>query len=136
MVANAAIDLSNSGNGQKAVMLPENADRSAQAFASEFLSICGVKVAVIINDSMGRAWRNGTTGTAIGCHGISALLDRRGQRDRAGVELQSSEIGLADEIAAAASLLMGQGDESLPAVLIRGLDWADSSGAASDLVRS
>ena len=90
---------------------------------------------MLIIDSMGRAWRNGTLGTAIGCYGIPALFDRRGKLDRSGVELQSSEIGLADEIASAASLLMGQGNESLPVVRVRGLHWAEGNGMASDLVR-
>ena len=135
VVANAAIDLSNTGGADKAVLLPEDADISARAIAERIRDVAGAAVAVIVNDSMGRAWRNGTTGTAIGCYGISALLDRRGQRDRAGNELQSSEIGLADEIAAAASLLMGQGDEGLPVVLVRGLDWASGTGKASDLIR-
>ena len=135
VVANAAIDLSNTGGADKAVLLPEDADISARAIAERIRDAAGAAVAVIINDSMGRAWRKGTTGTAIGCYGISALLDRRGQLDRAGNELQSSEIGLADEIAAAASLLMGQGDEGLPVVLVRGLDWASCTGKASDLIR-
>ena len=135
VVANAAIDLSNAGGDQTAVLLPENADASAIAIAGGLKAITGTTVAVLVIDSMGRAWRNGTLGTAIGCHGIPALLDRRGQHDRDGIELQSSEIGLADEIAAAASLLMGQGDEGLPAVLVRGLDWAHGDGSAADLVR-
>lgn len=135
VVANAAIDLSNAGANETAILLPADADASATAIAAGILDATGAAVGVIINDSMGRAWRNGTTGTAIGCSGIAALLDRRGQRDRAGVLLQSSEIALADEIASAASLLMGQGDESLPAVRVRGLDWNNGGGTAADLVR-
>ena len=135
VVANAAIDLSNTGTGETAVLLPKNSDASAMAIAGGLKVITGATVAVLVIDSMGRAWRNGTLGTAIGCYGMTALLDRRGQRDRDGVELQSSEIGVADEIAAAASLLMGQGDEGLPAVLVRGLDWAGGDGSAADLVR-
>lgn len=135
VVANAAIDLSNAGANETAILLPENADASAIGIAGGLKAITGANVAVLIIDSMGRAWRNGTLGTAIGCSGIPALLDRRGQRDRDGIELQSSEIGLADEIAAAASLLMGQGDEGLPAVLVRGLTWANGDGSAADLVR-
>ena len=136
VVANAAIDLSNTGTGETAVLLPKNSDASAMAIAGGLKVITGATVAVLVIDSMGRAWRNGTLGTAIGCYGMNPLLDRRGQRDRDGVELQSSEIGVADEIAAAASLLMGQGDEGLPAVLVRGLDWAGGGdGSAADLVR-
>ena len=136
VVANSAIDLSNAGTGENAVLLPKNSDASAMAIAGGLKVITGATVAVLVIDSMGRAWRNGTLGTAIGCYGMNPLLDRRGQRDRDGVELQSSEIGVADEIAAAASLLMGQGDEGLPAVLVRGLDWAGGGdGSAADLVR-
>ncbi|MGB0632427.1 MAG: coenzyme F420-0:L-glutamate ligase [Alphaproteobacteria bacterium] len=138
VVANAAIDLSNSGADETAVLLPVDADESAKNIATgiKLATENGANVAVIVNDSMGRAWRNGTTGTAIGCYGIASLYDRRGQRDRLGNVLQSSEIALADEIAAAGSLLMGQGDESLPVVVLRGLDWADRAGKSSDLVRA
>lgn len=135
VAANACIDLSNAGGDQIAVLLPVDADRSAQKIAEEISAKSGITVGVIINDSLGRAWRMGTTGTAIGAFGLSALQDRRGAPDRAGDVLQSSEIAIADEAAAAASLLMGQGDEGLPIVIIRGLDWAAGSGAAADLVR-
>ena len=99
------------------------------------LAVSGKSVAVIVNDSMGRAWRNGTSGIAIGSYGLVALQDRRGQMDRDKKTLQSSEIALADEIAAAGSLLMGQGDESLPIVILRGLNWVSGSGTAAQLVR-
>lgn len=135
VVANAAIDQSNAGRGGSAMLLPEDPDRSAASLRAAIESAAGVHVGVVINDSMGRAWRNGTTGTAIGASGIAALLDRRGARDRNGYTLQTSEIAVADEIASAASLLMGQADESLPAVLVRGAGWATGDGAAADLVR-
>ena len=135
VVANAAIDLSNAGEAETAVLLPEDADRSAREFAEGISAATGRRVAVVINDSMGRAWRLGTSGTAIGTYGIAALQDRRGAIDREGNVLQSSEIAIADEVAAAASLLMGQGDEGLPAVVIRGLEWVRGSGNAADLVR-
>lgn len=135
VVANAGIDLSNSGETETAVLLPEHADQSATRLAEHIGGLAGCTVAVVINDSMGRAWRIGTTGIAIGASGFAALQDRRGTRDRDGNVLQSSEIAIADEVAAAASLLMGQGDESLPVVVVRGLDWGAGSGSAADLVR-
>lgn len=85
-------------------------------------------------DSIGRAWRQGTVGTAIGVAGLPALLDLRGKPDMHGRLLETSELGLADEVAAAASLVMGQADERCPAVLIRGLALS-GEGSASDLLR-
>ena len=135
VVANAGIDQSNVGGGDRATLLPEDADRSAAALREGLERIAGVRLGVVINDSMGRAWRNGTTGTAIGVSGLTALLDRRGASDRDGRVLQTSEIALADEAAAAASLLMGQAAEGRPVVVIRGLGWALGTGSAADLVR-
>ncbi|MFT5489055.1 MAG: coenzyme F420-0:L-glutamate ligase/coenzyme F420-1:gamma-L-glutamate ligase [Paracoccaceae bacterium] len=135
VAANACIDLSNAGGDEIAVLLPVDADQSAKSIVEDVLAKSGIRVAVIINDSLGRAWRMGTTGTAIGTFGLTALQDRRGAPDRGGEVLQSSEIAIADEAAAAASLLMGQGDEGLPIVVIRGLDWAAGTGTATDLVR-
>ena len=135
VAANACIDLSNAGGDDIAVLLPVDADRSAQTISEDIFAKSGVRVGVIVNDSLGRAWRTGTTGTAIGVYGITALQDRRGAIDRAGNVLQTSEIAIADEVASAASLLMGQGDEGLPIVVVRGLDWATGTGKAADLVR-
>ena len=81
----------------------------------------GAASRVIINDSHGRAWRNGTVGVAIGASGMPALLDLRGEPDLFGRALRITQVGFADELAAAASLLMGQGDEGTPIVLIRGV---------------
>ena len=135
VVANAAIDLSNAGETETAVLLPADADISARKFAESVFKATGKQIAVVINDSMGRAWRLGTSGTAIGACGLAALQNRCGAVDRDGVVLQSTEIAIADEVAAAASLLMGQGNEGLPAVVIRGLEWVRGSGTAADLVR-
>lgn len=135
VVANAGIDLSNSGEAETAVLLPADADRSAKKLCDRIRAATGYNVSVIINDSMGRAWRMGTSGTAIGTHGIPALHDRRGATDRDGNVLQSSEIAIADEVSAAASLLMGQGNESLPIVVVRGLNWVAGPGKAADLIR-
>lgn len=136
VAANACIDLSNAGGNDIAVLLPADADKSARTIAEDVYAKCGASIAVIINDSLGRAWRMGTTGTAIGAFGLTALQDRRGAPDRAGDILQSSEIAIADEVASAASLLMGQADEGLPIVVLRGLDWVAGDGTAADLVRS
>ena len=94
-----------------------------------------VEIAVVINDSHGRAWRNGTVGVALGSSGLPALLDLRGSQDIFGRELKVTEGGWADELAAAASLLMGQGSEMRPIIHIRGLSWAGSNGNAFDLIR-
>jgi coenzyme F420-0:L-glutamate ligase/coenzyme F420-1:gamma-L-glutamate ligase len=90
---------------------------------------------VIVSDSLGRAWRNGTTGIAIGAAGITAHLSLIGHRDREGVSLRTTTVGLADEIAAAASIVMGQADESCPAVIARGIPYPPGEGRARDLVR-
>jgi coenzyme F420-0:L-glutamate ligase/coenzyme F420-1:gamma-L-glutamate ligase len=94
-----------------------------------------VPVAVIISDSFGRAWRRGTCGVAIGAAGLPSLMDLRGAPDLLGRKLQVSITGHADEIAAAASLVMGQGAEGQPVVVVRGLTWHGPDSAASELVR-
>ncbi|MGE0748745.1 MAG: coenzyme F420-0:L-glutamate ligase, partial [Rhodospirillales bacterium] len=91
--------------------------------------------AVLVIDSVGRAWRNGTVGLCIGAAGLPALLDLRGRPDMNGRPLQVTTVALADEIAAAASLLMGQADEGRPVVHVRGLALPDGDGTARDLVR-
>ena len=91
---------------------------------------------MIINRSLGRAWRRGTVGQAIGAAGLVCLDDLRGKRDLYGYTLVSSEVGIADELAAAASAVMGQADEGTPVVLIRGFAWkADAEAHAGDLIR-
>jgi coenzyme F420-0:L-glutamate ligase/coenzyme F420-1:gamma-L-glutamate ligase len=92
-------------------------------------------LAVVVNDSFGRAWRRGTCGVAIGAAGLPSLMDLRGSPDLFGRELQVSVTGHADEIAAAASLVMGQGAEGQPAVVVRGLTWCGPDNGASELVR-
>ena len=134
--ANAGIDRSNvrQDTGETVLLLPEDPDRSAQQMLGKIQEITGLAIGIVISDSHGRAWREGTVGVAIGAAGIEALSDRRGQRDRDGYELQHTLVGVADELAAAASLLMGQGNESIPAVVIRGVNVA-GTGAARDLQR-
>jgi coenzyme F420-0:L-glutamate ligase/coenzyme F420-1:gamma-L-glutamate ligase len=90
---------------------------------------------VVISDSFGRAWRRGTAGIAIGAAGLPGLLDLRGNEDLFGRILEVSISGFADEIAAAASLVQGQGAEGQPVVLVRGLDWAQPAMGAGQLVR-
>src|SRR6202020_2215025 len=139
IMANAGVDQSNVGpadGAQRALLLPEHPDRSAAALRMGLMAVTGIDLAVVINDSFGRAWRQGTAGVAIGAAGLPALIDLRGRPDLFGRKLEVSVIGFADEIAAAASLLMGQADEALPAVLIRGLRWSAPESTAASIVRS
>jgi len=123
VVANAAIDQSNVLEGAGyALLLPLDPDASAQRLQRDLSARLGADVAVLINDSFGRAWREGVTGTCIGCAGMNPLLDRRGDTDRQGRVLKATLVAAADELSAAASLVMGQGDEGIPAVWMRGVD--------------
>ncbi len=138
VMANAGIDASNIEpvHGVDTVLLlPEDADKSAARLRGNLRARAGVEVGVIVNDSLGRAWRNGTSGVALGAAGIAALLDLRGRADRFGRDLRITEVGLADELAATASVVMGQADEGRPVVLIRGLPYPAADGAAADLIR-
>ena len=138
VMANAGVDQSNVAPGDGAahvLLLPENPDASAEALRRGLKARTGVDLAVVINDSFGRPWRQGTVGVAIGAAGLPALVDLRGRPDLFGRKLEVSVIGFADEIAAAASLLMGQAGEALPAVLIRGLSWSAPEATAASLVR-
>lgn len=133
IMANAGIDQSNvrAGGREMVLLLPENPDASAERLRAAL----GVDIGVVINDSFGRAWRRGSMGIAIGAAGLPALLDRRGEPDLFGRPLQVTMVGYADEIAAGASLLMGQASEGRPVVLVRGLAPAGPPGAAIDIVR-
>ena len=133
VMANAGIDQSNvapQDGVERALLLPVDPDGSAEALRAKLSAS-----AVVIIDSFGRAWRRGTVGIAIGAAGLPALLDLRGNPDLFGRILQVSISGFADEIAAAASLVMGQGDEAQPVVLVRGLTWAAPANPAAELVR-
>ena len=139
VLANAGIDASNVGIGAEdefVLLLPKDPDASAAALRAKLERATGLRLGVVINDSFGRAWRQGTAGTAIGVSGLPALLDLRGRTDRRGRVLKSSQLGLADEVAASASLLMGQAAEGSPIVLMRGVPEMQGEGRASDLVRS
>jgi coenzyme F420-0:L-glutamate ligase/coenzyme F420-1:gamma-L-glutamate ligase len=136
VLANAGIDTSNvAGTDQRVLLLPEDCNRSCRDIRTRLAQRTGIEAGVLIIDSLGRAWRNGTVGVALGTAGIPALLDLRGKPDLFGRELRSTEVGIADEIAAAASMLMGQASEGTPVVLLRGLDLPDSQGSADDLIR-
>ncbi len=119
------------------LMLPEDPDRSAAELRRRLQEAAGVgELGVIINDSHGRAWRSGTVGVALGAAGFPALLDLRGRPDLFDHTLQVTQVGLADELAAAASLLMGQAGEGRPAIHARGLPYPLREGSARELIRS
>ncbi len=136
--ANAGIDRSNVAPGTAddvVLLLPVDPDASAEAIRQSIQDKLGIEVGVVITDSHGRPFRLGTVGVAIGVAGLPALWDRRGEKDLYGYELQHTDVGVADEIAAAAGLLMGQAAEGQPAVLLRGLNYPPINGKASDLIR-
>lgn len=134
--ANAGIDASNTGGESDIViLLPSDPDQSARKIAQRLFDLTGVRIGVVINDSQGRPFRNGAIGVAIGCAGVNPLKVYIGEKDRDDKTLQSSIEAVADEIASAASLLMGQAAEGRPVVIIRGLASLAGSGKAADLVR-
>jgi coenzyme F420-0:L-glutamate ligase/coenzyme F420-1:gamma-L-glutamate ligase len=122
VLANAGIDASNVEGGEQGSVLlwPEDPDASARGIREEIEVLTGMRPGLIIADSMGRAWRVGTVGTAIGCAGIVAVDDRRGQADLFGRVLQATIVAIADSIAAMATLAMGEGAEGTPAAIVRG----------------
>jgi len=133
--ANAGIDRSNIDAGDAQILLlPEDPDGSAAALRERIRAECGVEVGVLIIDSFGRPWRLGTCGVCIGSAGIVALNDYRGKSDLKGRRMEVTEVAQADEIAAAASILMGPSDQALPIVVVRGLHMG-GAGRAADLLR-
>jgi coenzyme F420-0:L-glutamate ligase/coenzyme F420-1:gamma-L-glutamate ligase len=137
VMANAGVDHSNVGadGGERVLLLPRDPDASAQALRERLSARFGCDIAVIVNDSFGRAWRRGTVGIALGVAGLPASLDLRGRPDLFGQILQTSVVGFADEIAAAASLVMGQAAEGIPVALVRRLAWSELPGTGQSLVR-
>ena len=133
--ANAGIDQSNVGEEEMALLLPVDPDASARELRSALKAATGAEVAVVINDSHGRAWRRGTVGVAIGVAGLLPLTDRRGDSDLFGREMRITVLGAADEIAAAASLLQGGTDEARPIIHMRGVPYHPGNGRLSDLLR-
>jgi coenzyme F420-0:L-glutamate ligase/coenzyme F420-1:gamma-L-glutamate ligase len=137
VLANAGIDMSNAnvdGDDAQALLLPLDADASAEKLRAALHRRYGVACGVLIIDSIGRAWRRGTVGQTIGSAGLPVLVDLRGRRDLHGRVLRSSDLAHADELAAAASLLMGQADEGRPVVLVRGL--ASAAAAAGQAAQN
>jgi len=136
VMANAGVDQSNVAEVDghyRALLLPLDPDASAQAIRGGLAK--QADVGVVISDSFGRPWRRGTAGVAIGSAGIPSLIDLRGQPDLFGRTLEVSIIGFADEIAAAASLLQGQGAEAQPVVVVRGLTWSAPNVPVADVIR-
>lgn len=137
--ANAGVDHSNVCPGNEedawALLLPEDPDASAERIRQGIAARAGVTVAVLIIDSHGRAWRQGTVGVTIGVAGMNPLSDLRGLRDRYGRTLRVTEVGTADEIAAGASLLMGQAAEGTPVVVVRGAPYRAGEGRLRQILR-
>ena len=136
--ANAGIDHSNlpqDADSERVLLLPADPDASAAQLHTGLTRALGVNLGVIINDSAGRAWRNGVTGIAIGAAGLPCLQDLRGEPDLYGNPLRVTEVGSADEIAAAASLVMGQAAEGIPAALVKGLELDGPNTNAAALIR-
>jgi len=137
--ANAGIDHSNVSKSNESedwvLLLPEDPDASAKALREELEKSSGVSLGVLIIDSHGRAWRMGTAGVAIGLSGIPGLVDLRGEADLFGDTLQITQVGAADELAAAASLVMGQAAEGTPVVHVRGFPYNLREGRLGELIR-
>ena len=131
--ANAGIDLSNASAGT-VILLPEDPDKSAHRIRLRLQQEFGLDIPVIISDTFGRPWRRGLTDVAIGISGLVAILDLKGTRDWSGRELDVTEVAVADELAAAADLVMGKAD-GIPAALIKGYQGPTGPGRGSDLVR-
>lgn len=138
--ANAGIDHSNTIPGDEesnfVLLLPEDPDQSARKIQHYIQKETGKPIGVMIIDSHGRAWRNGTIGTAIGIAGVPGVVDLRGKKDLFGYTLKSTFVAAADELAAAASLVMGQADESIPCVIARGFPYPLREAGIQELIRS
>ena len=134
VMANAGIDMSNvEGGGETVLLLPLDPDASCARLRAALRD--RADVGIVINDSFGRAWRNGVVGVALGVAGLPGVVDMRGRPDRFGRPLLITQIGFADEIAAAASLLMGQADEGRPLIHARGVPYARRDGNGRELLR-
>ncbi len=136
--ANAGIDESNVEDGM-ATPMPEDPDKSASHIMKGIKTLSGKEVVVIISDTQGRAFREGAIGTAIGISGMDAIWNRKGEKDLYGRELQTTSIAVADELASAASILMGQADEGIPVVVIKGVSYVkelkSNNSTVKDLIR-
>jgi coenzyme F420-0:L-glutamate ligase / coenzyme F420-1:gamma-L-glutamate ligase len=138
IMANAGIDQSNvadPASGEFALLLPEDPDASAARLRERLHALTGCEPGVVISDSFGRPWRVGTVGVAIGCAGFPATVDLRGETDMFGRPLRVTVVGHADEVASAASIVMGQASEARPVVLVRGLEARAPAQPAAALIR-
>ncbi len=132
VMANAGIDASNlDGDDDQVLLLPVDADASAAALRQMLQILTGIDFGIVIADSFGRPWRDGVTNVAIGAAGVAALLDKRDQPDRAGRKLQVTQVAIGDLLASAAGLLLGESDESIPVVVVRGLSAAYRGNASN-----
>jgi coenzyme F420-0:L-glutamate ligase / coenzyme F420-1:gamma-L-glutamate ligase len=137
--ANAGVDRSNVAqydDDEWLLKLPADPDASCARLREQLQAASDASIGVIVNDSHGRAWRNGTMGVALGVAGLPGLLDLRGRPDLFDHQLQVTQVGLADELAAAASLLMGQADEGRPVIHARGLPYPLREGNVQELIRT
>lgn len=134
VLANAGVDASNVSGGEDVTLLPQDADRSARGIRDEIREETGRDVAVVISDTVGRPWREGLTDIAIGCFGIKALRDRRGETDTKGLELSATEMAAADQVACAAGILMEK-TAAVPVVVARGVDYLRGEEGCGELVR-
>ncbi len=133
--ANAGVDASNVSGGNMVTLLPLDSDKSANKLADGFKDKLRVDVAIIIIDTVGRPWRDGLVDIAIGCSGIKALKDYRGETDSKGFELNATVMAVADEIASAAGLLMEKAD-SVPVVVVKGYKYESGGRGAKELIRN
>lgn len=138
--ANAGIDRSNVNTaddieGELVLLLPEDPDASAERIRMNLEEVSGARIGVLIIDSHGRTWRMGTVGVAIGLSGLPGLVDLRGQPDLFGTNLQVTQVGAADELAAAASLVMGQAAEGRPVVHVRGYPYPLRESSLKEILR-
>lgn len=134
VLANAGVDASNVSGGEDVTLLPEDADRSARRIRDEIREKTGREVAVVVSDTVGRPWREGLSDIAIGCCGIRALRDLRGETDGRGLSLTATEMAAADQVACAAGILMEK-TAAVPAVVVRGVDYLRGEEGSGELVR-
>jgi len=134
--ANAGVDKSNVPGEDVVALLPEDPDKSAEAFRRRVLELSGRRIAVIVCDTHGRGHRDGEVNVTVGASGLSVIRDRRGEFDLFGYELKVKRTAVADELASAAELVIGQADEGIPVAIIRGYDYEPSEeSTARELVR-
>jgi coenzyme F420-0:L-glutamate ligase/coenzyme F420-1:gamma-L-glutamate ligase len=135
VMANAGVDQSNVPGEGRVLLLPEDPDASARGLRARLRERFAAEIGVIVNDSFGRAWRNGVVGVALGVAGVPGVADLRGHLDRHGRALRVTQVAVADELAAAASLLMGQAGEGTPVVHARGVPYSRREGSMRELLR-